>query len=199
MTVDPLVIATGNRHKFDEIAAFLDGVSCHLSTLADHPPNEAPLEDGTTFEENAVLKARYYAARLGLACVADDSGLVVEALGGEPGIYSARYAGSGCTDADNNAKLLAALRDVPEDRRQAKFVCCAALATPEGIVHVETGTVKGRIAFAPRGEDGFGYDPLFIPEGLDRTFAELGPSVKARMSHRSRAFGKMRAYLESLV
>ncbi len=198
MRTKSLVIATANRRKFHEIEAFLVGLPWDLSSLADHPPLHPPQENGSTFEENAVLKARYYCNELGIPCVADDSGLVVDALGGEPGVYSARYAGEGCADADNNAKLLAALRDVAEDRRGARFVCCAALTMPDGRVHVESGTVEGHIARDLRGENGFGYDPMFIPEGHELTFGELEPSIKAAMSHRSRAFRKMRTYLESL-
>ncbi|MCC6697449.1 MAG: RdgB/HAM1 family non-canonical purine NTP pyrophosphatase [Candidatus Hydrogenedentes bacterium] len=193
-----VAIATGNRHKLGEIRAFLDGIPWIISGLGDHPEVEAPEEDGNTFASNAFLKARYYSQRLGMPCVADDSGISVDALGGAPGVLSARYAGPGCTDDDNNAKLLAALAHVPEESRGARFVCCAAYVDADGREHLETGTVEGRIAHAVHGGNGFGYDPLFIPEGHVHTFGELDPAVKAGMSHRSRAFRKIRAYLESI-
>ena len=198
MNPNCVVIATGNRHKLGEIRAFLDGIAWSVTGLGDHPEVEAPEEDGDTFESNAFLKARYYSQCLGLPCVADDSGLSVDALDGAPGVLSARYAGPGCTDDDNNVKLLAALAQVPEKRRGARFVCCAAYADMDGREHLETGTVEGRIAFEVRGSNGFGYDPLFMPEGHFHTFGELDPSIKGGMSHRSRAFKKIRAYLESI-
>ena len=197
MVLDRLVIATGNRHKYGEIADFLDGTPLSLANLVDFPPVEPPEETGATFEANAVLKARYYCEHLGTPCVADDSGIVIDALNGEPGVYSARYAGEGCSDEDNNAKLLAALNGVPQPKRTARYVCVAALADLDGGVHAVTGVVEGRIAFALRGQNGFGYDPLFIPDGYDQTFGELDPAIKASMSHRSRAFAQIRTLLES--
>lgn len=194
---DTLVIATGNKHKYGEIVDFLQGVPVALASLADFPPIEAPAETGLSFEENAVLKARYYAERLGAACVADDSGIVVDALDGAPGIYSARYAGEGCSDADNNAKVLRELKDVAEGNRTARYVCVAALAGLNGKVRTVDGIVEGRIAPELRGTNGFGYDPMFIPVGHDETFGELAPSIKAAMSHRYRAFRQVRAMLES--
>lgn len=190
-----LVIATGNRDKAAELSTILESLSCIVTTLAEYPPIEAPVEDGQTFEANARLKALYYAKQLGLPCVADDSGLAVDALDGAPGVYSARYAGPGCTYADNNQKLLAALEGVPGSRRTARFVCCAAFATPEGRVHIEQGTVDGTIAPACRGAQGFGYDPLFIPEGEAKTFAEMSAEAKHRLSHRGRAFARLRNWL----
>ena len=191
-----LLIATGNRHKFDEIAAFLCGAPWQFKSLRDFPPFGAPSESGDSFEANALIKARAYGAHFGVACVADDSGLIVDALHGAPGIYSARYAGDGCTDAENNEKLLRELRDVPDEGRGARFVCCCVLARPGEAPHVERGVVEGRIARRVSGTNGFGYDPLFIPDGYDRSFGELGPEVKASISHRAAAFGKLRAYLE---
>jgi XTP/dITP diphosphohydrolase len=192
-----LVIATGNQHKYGEIAGFLRGAPVQLAHLTDFPPVDPPDESGTTFEENAILKARYYAERFGEACVADDSGIVIDALNGEPGIFSARYAGAGCSDDDNDAKVLAAMQDVPEGKRTARFVCVAALAAPGGDIQTVTGVITGRIAFGLRGSHGFGYDPLFIPDGYGATFGELDPAIKASLSHRSRAFAQIRALLES--
>ncbi len=199
MKAESLVIATGNAHKFTEIARFLDGISRPLVSLSDCSPVDPPEETGVTFEENALLKARYYCDRLGASCIADDSGLVIDALNGGPGVFSARYAGDGCADADNNAKVLAALHDVPEPDRTARFVCVAAIADPDGREHSVAGTVEGRIAFELRGRNGFGYDPMFIPDGHTKTFGELDPAVKAGISHRSRAFTKLRDFLESMT
>lgn len=195
MPSHPLLIATGNPHKFDEIARFLDGVPWRLAGLREFPPCDAPEEVGDSFEANAVIKALAYCERFGVACVADDSGLVVDALDGAPGIRSARYAGDKCNDADNNAKLLAALEDVPGDKRTARFVCCCAFVTPGYAPHIERGEVEGNIAWQVTGAHGFGYDPLFVQRGYDRSFGELDPAIKAAISHRARAFEKLRAFL----
>ena len=155
-----------------------------------------PVEDGATFEQNAIKKVEYFCGRLGYACVADDSGLVVDALDGAPGVYSARYAGEGATDLRNLEKLLRELAGVPEPRRTARFVCCAAFLRPCGQVHIEKGIVEGRIAFDPRGTGGFGYDPVFVPLGDTRTFGEFPSDEKHAISHRGNAFRQLRAYLE---
>jgi len=194
---EPLVIGSGNRAKAAELAELLEGLPWVVKSLADFPEVPAPIEDGDTFEANAVKKAAYFSNRLNICCVADDSGLMVDALGGAPGIHSARYAGPACNDADNRAKLLAALDGVPEAERTARFVCCAAFAAPGQPMHVETGTVEGRIASECRGRLGFGYDPLFVPEGFDKTFGEMDPVQKHLISHRGRALRKLRAYMES--
>ena len=194
----PLLIGSGNRDKAAELAHILEGLPWTIHSLRDYPEVEEPIEDGATFEENALKKARYYGQQFGVACVADDSGLVVDALDGAPGVYSARYAGEGCTYADNNAKLLNALRDTPESERTARFVCCAALVLPDGRSHIELGTVEGRIAAEYRGANGFGYDPVFIPQGHDVTFGEMDPADKHAISHRGRAFRNLRAYLETV-
>jgi len=195
---ETLLIGTGNPGKEAELALLLEGLPWTVKGLADFPSVPAPVEDGDTFEANAVNKARYFLGCFGVACVADDSGLEVEALGGAPGVHSARYSGEHATDITNNAKLLAALDGRPESERGARFVCCIALARPGQEVHVEIGAVEGRIAFAQRGPRGFGYDPLFVPEGHARTFAEMTPDEKLTISHRGRALRKLRAYLESL-
>lgn len=199
MSRPPLLIATGNTHKFGEIAAFLEGVPWKLLSLRDFSPVEAPEEDGDSFEANAMIKATAYCTHHGVACVADDSGLAVDALDGAPGIYSARYAGPRCTDADNNDRVLRELAGVTDERRSARFVCCAAFVTPDGAKHLERGVVEGRIAHAISGVHGFGYDPMFIPNGYDRSFGELEPGIKASISHRAQAFNKMRAFLETLT
>ncbi|MBI5095699.1 MAG: RdgB/HAM1 family non-canonical purine NTP pyrophosphatase [Candidatus Hydrogenedentes bacterium] len=191
-------MATSNRHKVTELTQLLTGLSWQVQSLQDYPAVAPPDEDGATFEANALHKALYYSKLLGAPCVADDSGIMVDALSGAPGVLSARYAGPGCSDADNNARLLHELNDVPESRRTARFVCCAAFAEPDGRTHVEEGIVHGRIGFAAAGDNGFGYDPLFIPEGHQITFAQFTLSQKQAISHRGRAFRKLRAFLESL-
>ncbi len=193
-----LLIGSGNLDKAAELAELLHGLPWEVRSLRDYPSVPEPIEDGHTFEENAILKARYYSASFGVPCVADDSGLVVDALGGAPGIYSARYAGPDCTYADNNRKLLGALAQVPMHERTARFVCCAAFINGSGFAHTETGTVEGRIAEACRGDKGFGYDPLFLPEGFDVTFGELSGDQKAAISHRGRALRKLKTFLEQL-
>ena len=195
---EPLVIGSRNIGKAGELADLLEDPSWQVKSLAEFPEIPEPAEDGATFEENAVQKATYYAEHIGVWCVADDSGLVVDALDGAPGVYSARYAGPDCVDANNIARLLAELADVAEPERTARFVCCAAAAPPGGAAHVEVGAVEGRIAMTPRGVSGFGYDPVFVPEGYSRTFAEMTLSEKQAISHRGRALRKLRDYLTSL-
>ncbi|MCC2315737.1 RdgB/HAM1 family non-canonical purine NTP pyrophosphatase [Cellulomonas xiejunii] len=195
-----LVLATHNAHKVAELRAILAPVLPTLDPGAVigardvHAPE--PVEDGVTFEENALIKARALAAATGLPAVADDSGLSVDVLGGAPGIFSARWAGRHGDDAANLALLLAQLADVPSAHRRARFVCAAALVTPEGTEHVEVGTLEGTLAAAPRGEHGFGYDPVLVPLGETRTCAELTPEEKNAISHRGQAF---RALVPHLV
>lgn len=195
----PLLAGSNNRDKAAELMELLAGTPWEVKNLSEFPAVPEPVEDAETFEGNAFIKAHYYSERFQMACVADDSGLEVDALDGAPGVYAARYAGENCTYSDNNRKLLEALINVPEAERTARFVCCAAFVGPGGDRHVEFGTVDGRIALECRGEHGFGYDPLFVPEGYTQTFAELDPSVKQRISHRGRAFRQMRDCLVSLM
>lgn len=157
------------------------------------------VEDQVTFEGNALLKARAAAAATGLPAVADDSGLAVDVLGGAPGILSARWSGRHGDDAANNALLLAQLADIPERHRGARFVCAAAWATPDGQEIVERGEMPGRLLTAPRGEGGFGYDPLFLPEGSDRAAAELTSAEKDAASHRGRALRALAPALRALA
>ncbi|MFA6242694.1 MAG: RdgB/HAM1 family non-canonical purine NTP pyrophosphatase [Candidatus Hydrogenedentales bacterium] len=193
-----LLIASGNKHKVREIIALLDGVPWRVLDLSAFDSIPAPVEDAQTFEGNATLKAEYYAQRLQTPCVADDSGLVVDALDGAPGVISARFAGEGCTDEDNNVKLLSLLKDVPDEKRTARFVCCSVFVGLDGKTHTAQGSVEGRIDHAPHGSNGFGYDPLFIPTGYSQSFGELDASIKASISHRARAFTQMREFLASL-
>ena len=192
-----LLIGSGNRDKAAELRALLMGTDWEVRSLADYPEVKEPVENTVTFDGNAKLKAKYYGELFDVACVADDSGIEVDALDGKPGVHSARYAGEDCTYADNNRKLMEALSGIEDDKRGARFVCCAAYRSEDDRFHTEFGEVRGTIAREGRGGNGFGYDPLFIPEGSGLTFGEMEPSVKKTFSHRGKAFRKMRAFLES--
>ena len=190
-----IVVATRNRHKLDEIRAIL-GVPDLLSAF-DFPNVPDVVEDGATFEANAIKKAVALARATGLRALADDSGLEVDALGGAPGVYSARYAGEPANHARNNEKLLHAMAGRTD--RTARFRCVLALAGPDGSVHVVDGRCEGRIIDELRGTEGFGYDPLFVPDGFDKTFAELSSEEKNRISHRGRALAKACAEWNTLL
>ncbi len=194
-----LVVATRNKGKIVEINALLAGLVEEISSAADYAEFPETVEDGATFEENALKKAREAACFTGLPALADDSGLVVDALGGRPGVFSARYAGESAGDAANNSRLLEECKNVPEERRQAAFVCVLAFVTPEGVERLFTGRVTGRILTAARGEGGFGYDPLFLVDGFGRSMAELELAEKNFVSHRAQAFKEFRAYLETTI
>jgi XTP/dITP diphosphohydrolase len=195
-----VVVATGNAHKLAEIGRILDGLDVQLVAMTDLGV-ASPVEDGDTFEANALLKARACAAATGLPAIADDSGLEVDALDGAPGVWSARYAGEPTDDAANNAKLVAELAGTPTERRTARFVCAAAIVTPDGREEVVRGTMEGHIVDEPRGEHGFGYDPHFVSDlgGRERTNAELRPAEKDAISHRGAAFRALRPHVEHLL
>lgn len=198
-----LVVATGNAHKLDEIRSILAaaGLDADLRSMREYGVPE-PIEDGTTFEANALIKARACAAATGLPSIADDSGLEVDALDGAPGVLSARYAGEPSDDARNNAKLVTELAEVPPERRTARFVCAAAIARPDGPETVVRGTVEGRIVDPPRGDNGFGYDPYFEPVGPTadgRTTAELSATEKHAISHRGEAFRALCPHIEAIL
>ncbi|GAB4336593.1 MAG: XTP/dITP diphosphatase [Calditrichia bacterium] len=190
-----IVIATANQHKLEEIREILKGLPRNILSIADFPEIGEIEETGTTFEENALIKAREVFRHTGLLTLADDSGLEVDALNGEPGVYSARYSGKGHDYAANNQKLLQELAGVPPAHRGAQFRCVVAIVGPK-IEKTVSGVVRGTIIEELRGKKGFGYDPLFVPEGFHQTFAELGETVKNRISHRARAFTKARQVLE---
>jgi XTP/dITP diphosphohydrolase len=197
-----VLLATRNPYKVQELRRILAdaGVSgVELVSLADNPDAPDVAETGLTFGENAVLKARTVAAATGLPAIADDSGLSVDVLGGMPGVLSARWAGRHGDDAANLALLLDQLADVPDDRRTARFVCAAALALPDGTVIVEEGVVLGRLVREARGTNGFGYDPIFVPDGETRTTAELPSAEKDAISHRGRAFRALAPHLLRLT
>ena len=195
MSLD-LVAATGNMKKLAEIKAALKGTGIEVASMREAGYTcDLPEETGDTFEGNAAIKAEAVAEALGVAALADDSGLMVLALNGAPGVMSARYAGKQGDDAANNRKLLEEMKNVPEGKREAKFVCVMALARPWKKTLFFTGEVKGRILFEPRGTSGFGYDPLFYSPELKKTFAEV-PSGKAEISHRVRALERVVAFLK---
>ena len=189
-----LLIATRNSHKTEEIAAIL-GNSFQVFDLSSLPDAPEVEETGATFQENSLLKAVAISEFSDSLVLADDSGLEVDALGGAPGVYSARYAGAGADDGANNRKLLAELTDVASADRSACFRCAMVIARSGEILAEFEGTVEGRILEAPHGSGGFGYDPLFVPVGYEQCFAELGPGVKNAMSHRARAMKKVVRWL----
>ena len=195
--IRPLLIATNNRGKLREYRQILAGLPFVLTSLDEQGLDFEVPEEGATFAANAIAKARAYAAASGLLTLADDSGLEVEALGGEPGVRSARYAGEGASDAERIALLLSRLTGVPPERRQARFVCVIAVAEPGGQVRTVTGHVSGVIAPRPKGSGGFGYDPVFYIPELGRTMAELSAAEKNRISHRARAGQAARDLLAS--
>ncbi|MFN0198906.1 MAG: RdgB/HAM1 family non-canonical purine NTP pyrophosphatase [Planctomycetaceae bacterium] len=187
-----LVIASRNRKKLGEIAELLAPYQIAVQCVADFPDVPEVVEDGETFAANAAKKARETALHLSCWALGEDSGLMVDALGGAPGVYSARFAGEPCDDARNNAKLLAELANVPEEKRGAGYACFAAVSDPEGVIRLEvSGTCRGRILREAKGANGFGYDPYFLIPELHQTFGELSPAVKRHLSHRARAFERL--------
>ena len=192
-----ILAATSNMHKVEEFRTAFIPIQdkIQIITMKDIPPFVMPEETGTTFEENAMIKAKAASAFADLAVFADDSGLEVEALGGAPGIYSSRYAGENATDADRIAKLLRELEG--KTNRRARFVCAAALAYRGAEVKTFRGVVNGEILLQPAGSNGFGYDPVFKPDGYDRSFGELGAEVKDRISHRAHALEQLVAFIKA--
>lgn len=192
-----IVAASRNRHKIEEIEAITKKFGMKLISRdeAGVPPFEID-EDGQTFEENSFKKANEIMKVCGKVTLADDSGLMVDYLGGKPGIYSARFAGENADDAKNNAKLLTLLDGVEKEERTAKFVSVITMVYPSGDVIVARGECAGRILTAPVGESGFGYDPLFVPDGYDKTFAQLGSEEKNRISHRAAALKELERLLK---
>jgi XTP/dITP diphosphohydrolase len=197
--VTEIVIATNNRHKFEEISAILKEAPVRLISLADYPDAPELNEEGATYAENAVHKARTIARYTGKWALGDDTGLEVDALNGQPGLYSARFAGEGVTFADNRRKLLRLMESVPTEKRTATFRTVLALVGPSGETHVVEGVLRGRIADQERGSGGFGYDAVFDLPELGKTYAELTSEEKNRISHRARAVQKIREHLKNIV
>jgi len=194
-----LLLGTRNPGKVIEITSILANSDWSFSSLQEFPNVGEAEENFATFAENAIAKAQFYASATGLCALADDSGLEVEALGGAPGVFSARYAGAHASDADRRTLLLSELAKVGESNRRARFVAVVAIATPNGeILNISEGTCSGTITFSPRGTGGFGYDPLFIPDGHTQTFAELPDTIKNQISHRARALLGTRTFLSQL-
>jgi len=196
-----IVLATRNRKKVEEIRRITAGLPITVLSLEDFPGCPETIEDQPTFEGNATKKASEVARFAGKPALSDDSGLEVDALGGAPGVYSARYApdAESGNDPRNYLKLLKDLGSARDDRRTARFVCCIALAFPDGPVRTFSGYAEGRIGPEPRGKEGFGYDPVFLPKGYDRTFAEMGPQEKDSLSHRGKALDKLAEFLRNFL
>jgi len=184
----PLLIGTGNPGKLIEIKTIVGTLLFEFHSLNEFRRVTTAAENGKSYIENAIAKARYYAVETGLCTLADDSGLELDALGGAPGVFSARYAGQGASDEERRALLLTELSQTDDDQRGAQFICAVAIANPNGeLVYTSEGICRGTIAGMAKGHGGFGYDPLFVPDGYTQTFAELPESIKNRISHRARA------------
>ena len=194
-----ILVATRNPGKQREVTAVLGALGVEFVTLERFGDLAEAVEDGETFAANAAAKARHYSRLTGMWTLADDSGLEVDALGGAPGVRSARYAGPQRSDAANNARLIVELRDVPDERRTARFRCAVAVASGERLLAEASGTIEGRIIDEPRGSNGFGYDPHFLIPELGRTSAELPPEHKNRISHRGRALAALAPELTRLL
>ena len=207
MSTRELVVATGNPSKLKEIRAVLGTLDVTVLSLADLPDCPEPVEDGATFAANAALKARYYATQTGRWCLADDSGLAVDALSGEPGVHSARYAtedypaeaSRDVRDALNNTKLLRELTGVDDAQRAARFVCALALAEGDRVLAETQGTIEGRIAHDYAGDNGFGYDPLFFVPAMGGTTAQMDAAQKNAISHRGQAVEQFKCLLAELL
>lgn len=194
-----IVVATRNKGKIREIEAVLNGLPFQVLSLDEFPPVPDAVEDGATFEENAAIKALYYHKHTGYPCLADDSGLEVDALGGEPGVYSARYAGEECDDAANNAKVLEKLGDTPAEKRTGRFRCVLAFADEGKTLLTAEGSCEGIILRGPKGDGGFGYDPLFYVPDLKTTLADIPMEEKNKISHRGKALRNLVEKLRGLA
>jgi XTP/dITP diphosphohydrolase len=193
-----LLLASQNPGKLAEMRQLVDGLPFRVLSPADVGIRRGPEETGSTFLENAILKARYYSERAGRLAVADDSGLSVDALDGGPGLYSSRFGGEGASDADRNRLLLEMLANVPHEKRTARFTSAVAVAQGGRVSYQVVETVDGLIAVESRGANGFGYDPVFFYPPFGKTFGEVARFEKDRVSHRGKAFAKLRGFLESL-
>jgi XTP/dITP diphosphohydrolase len=194
-----VLVATRNRGKVREIRKLLKGLGIRIQCLHDLPEAPEVEEDGSRFAENALKKARFYAALSGMLTISDDSGVEVEALKGQPGVYSARYAGQGASDQDNNQKLLKKMEGIPASKRGAWFRCSIAIVSPKGKEAVAEGSCKGKIGFRGAGRGGFGYDPLFILPQYGKTMAQFTLGEKNKISHRGKALRKLRRIIQSFI
>lgn len=194
-----IVVATKNKGKANEFKEFFARENIEVLSLLDLDQSIPDIEEtGETFEENAILKAEGIAKRLNIPVLADDSGLIIDALDGRPGIYSARYAGEDKNDKANIQKVLEEMKDVPKKERTARFICVLAIAMPQDKTIIRTGYCEGTIAFSESGENGFGYDPIFIPSGYQVSMAQLEPEEKNRISHRKHALTELEGWIQSL-
>ena len=194
-----LIVATKNKKKLQEIKDILKGLKLEISSLADYPHSPRIIENGKTFKENAVKKAVKIAAAMDGLAMGEDSGLCVEALGGAPGVYSARFSGKAKSDLRNNLKVLKLLQGLPLSKRKAHYVCAVALADKYGLIGVVEGKCFGRIAVEPKGSHGFGYDPIFLIPKYGKTFGQLGEAIKHTMSHRYRALAKAQKIIQKYI
>ena len=192
-----VIVATWNRGKIREIREVLKGLGLRIYALSDFPNVPEIEENGKSFAENALKKARFYSRHIGKLTIADDSGLEVNSLKGLPGIYSARYVREGASSQENNQKLLREMKDVPISKRGARFKCIIAVVSPDGREAIAQGECKGRIGFKEKGKKGFGYDPLFILPKYGKTMAELSLEAKNRISHRGKALRKIRKIIKT--
>jgi XTP/dITP diphosphohydrolase len=199
MPIIDLLLASQNPGKLGEMRHLATGLPFRVVGPGDVGILESPEETGSSFLENATLKALHYAGRSGLLAVADDSGISVDALGGEPGLYSSRFGGEGASDLDRNRLLLARLAGVPKDRRGARFTSAVVAARGDTVLFEAQETVEGRIAEAPRGANGFGYDPIFFFAPFGKTFGEVPAEDKERVSHRGKAFARLREFLATIA
>lgn len=195
-----LIVGTKNQGKIKELRELLADLPVEVFGLDEFAHLSEPEETGATFAENAALKALFYARETGFLALSDDSGLEVEALGGAPGVYSARYAGENATDAERTLKLLGEVAATNDTACRARFVCAVAVADPDGAVRFEAqGVCEGRLAQSVRGTNGFGYDPIFVPDGYEQTFGELSSVIKGKISHRARAIKKIIGFLRDFT
>lgn len=190
-----IVLATRNKKKAEELSRIVKGMPVTIYTLNDFPDCPEIIEDGRTFEENAIKKAMAVSRYTNMPALADDSGLEVDALNGAPGVISARYSGEDADDRKNYEKLLYEMHSIPDEKRGGRFVCVIALAYPDGKIEKFSGCCEGRIGREPKGSHGFGYDPVFYPSGYDKTFAEMGDDEKDSLSHRGMALEKLHKFL----
>ncbi|MFT5388283.1 MAG: XTP/dITP diphosphohydrolase [Candidatus Omnitrophota bacterium] len=194
-----LIVATKNQGKMREIRLLLKEFDLNITSLADYPEAPEIIEDGASFADNALIKAKIIGAYTGALVIGEDSGIEIDYLDGAPGIYSARYAGADATDEDNNEKMLTDLDGVTDDKRTARYQCYVAIVDCQNTIDIVNGSCEGRLTTAPRGSNGFGYDPYFLIDEYGKTFGELDPSIKASISHRAKALIKVKEVFQKIL